>query len=140
MKTTFYLLLVLFTGLMACNQENYMQKEGFCTALPTNDTVVFGYASPVPVFAGCEKNLQATISRIDDSRCPQGVQCVWAGKAAVTLEMNNGFSINLEKDKLVDTVYAGKHYSFTLVDVTPYPSTQQTGPNDKKVRISIMRR
>ncbi|MDZ7693021.1 MAG: hypothetical protein U5K69_18170 [Balneolaceae bacterium] len=56
---------------------------------------------------------------LDDSRCPKGVYCVWAGNAKVAIQVND------EKAKLnthlePKTVNISE-YSVTLVSVNPYP-------------------
>jgi hypothetical protein len=67
-----------------------------------------------------------TIKWVDvkDSRCPTGVQCIWAGEVTVSLEIQHG-SGPVEEIKLVlpsgeeGVKAAGK--SLKLLSVSPYP-------------------
>ena len=64
----------------------------------------------------------------DDSRCPTGVQCVWAGNAAVVVELSKN------KKKLVQATLNTsikpneleyKDYKIKLVGLNPYPKADQ---------------
>jgi hypothetical protein len=126
--------------IISCSQKNFVQKESLCTAVATGDTVEFGYNRSITLFEGCKDKIQAIVSQVTDSRCPVDVTCIWAGKVNVLLQFDSDFSLNLEKDKVVDTVYLGRHYSFNLIDVTPRPdSRRQVEPGDRKTIITILR-
>lgn len=64
------------------------------------------------------------ISVVEDSRCPEGVKCVWAGNAKVQLKLKkkNGawetfeLNTNLEKREIKVSGYAIK-----IVELTPTP-------------------
>ena len=60
----------------------------------------------------------------EDSRCPTGVQCVWAGNGAVVSTVNTPgtgkFDATLNTTLTPKTVKAGP-YDITLVGLTPYP-------------------
>lgn len=56
-----------------------------------------------------------------DSRCPKDAVCVWAGTVSVILQMDNQFKITLELGKQKDTTYNSQNFSFTLMEVIPYP-------------------
>ncbi|MBV9988740.1 MAG: hypothetical protein JO301_13765 [Chitinophagaceae bacterium] len=131
----------LIAGLaVSCSQKNFIRKESLCTAVSTGDTVVFGYNRPVSLFQACRDNIQASISQVTDSRCPEDVTCIWAGKVNALLQLNADFSLNLEKDVVIDTVYMGRHYSFSLVDVTPRANSQKAvEPADRKTFVRIVR-
>lgn len=66
-----------------------------------------------------------------DSRCPSDVACVWAGNAAVRLEVrtnrNNGKSLTLNTGHgpslANDAQYQG--YDLKLVDLSPYPRSDR---------------
>lgn len=61
----------------------------------------------------------------DDSRCPAGVQCIWAGTANVYFNVvkageNLGdfhFSVNQNQTLYID------NYKFELLDLKPYPKS-----------------
>ncbi|HYG81756.1 MAG TPA: hypothetical protein VD861_15270 [Pyrinomonadaceae bacterium] len=71
------------------------------------------------------ERLTVTFSRVaEDSRCPEGVQCVWAGNAKVMLRLSQGrrrastVSLNTGVDPR-QGAYRG--YEVKLVKLDPYP-------------------
>lgn len=81
-------------------------------------------------------------SVVDDSRCPEGFECVWEGDAIAvfTLTKNqNVKSFNLHvNDKFQnDTLIDG--FAIKLLNVSPYPiANQQINPDDYSVEIRII--
>ncbi|GAB3202244.1 hypothetical protein GCM10027293_27380 [Pontibacter aydingkolensis] len=84
--------------------------------------------------------LTVSVKSINDSRCPTGVNCMWAGKAdvVVSLEKKGGETVNLdlclgqcsntnfkETDSTTLTLNGSK-YKVTLLQVNPYPSSDNT--------------
>jgi len=63
---------------------------------------------------------------VADSRCPTGVQCIWAGDAAVRLRLvmpnlpHAIVTLHTNLDTAKDTTYAG--WTVSLQAVTPAPS------------------
>ncbi len=101
---------------------------GNCLAVASGDTVIFQNNRAISLFTPCDKEMQATVTQIMDSRCPKGVTCIWAGTVDVMLQLANGSQIKLPVGKQKDTVYNNRKYSFTLVDVVPYPGTSTAEP------------
>jgi len=76
-----------------------------------------------------DSGLEITFNRvIEDSRCPKGVECVWAGNGKVEISIHfpgeedllQDLNTNLEpKEKM-----AGK-YKIRLVELQPYPEKSQ---------------
>jgi hypothetical protein len=64
------------------------------------------------------------VKAAEDSRCPTGVQCIWAGNGAVALTVNTPstgkYTVTLNTTLTPKTVKAGP-YEITLVDLKPYP-------------------
>ncbi len=63
-------------------------------------------------------------SILNDSRCPNGVECVWAGNAEVRLiysagDQNSTFILNTMSTFRTDTLMHG--YRIKLVRLNPYP-------------------
>lgn len=61
---------------------------------------------------------------VEDSRCPEGVDCIWAGngKIKVTLRKGGHKSVSFELNTMTEpksVVYQG--YEITLVKLAPYP-------------------
>jgi hypothetical protein len=65
------------------------------------------------------------LSVAEDSRCPDGVKCVWAGNAKVRLSVRNSkdecaeFELNTNADPLA---YDFGKYQISLANLSPYPS------------------
>jgi hypothetical protein len=61
---------------------------------------------------------------VDDSRCPEDIDCIWAGNAKIKIEVRSGrnrretFELNSMTEPKVVT-YAG--YEISLADLTPHP-------------------
>ena len=127
-------------GMVSCSQKNFVQNQGLCTATSAGDTVVMGQNSAVTLFAPCRDKIEATVTQVMDSRCPVDVTCVWAGRVNVMLQFDPTFVLNLEKGKLVDTVYGGRHYSFNVLDVTPYPNSKSPAKeSDRRITLLVRR-
>ena len=75
------------------------------------------------------ERLRVTFSRVaEDSRCPEGVQCVWAGNAKVVLKLSKArrrastMSLNTGTDPK-QAAYRG--YEVKLVKLDPYPKEKR---------------
>jgi hypothetical protein len=80
-------------------------------------------------------------SVLNDSRCPIGVECIWAGNAVVKLGLTkdqrkheiklNTFP-NFQTDTIIDNLY------ISLVELTPYPNIQTSSQDSSyKVKLTI---
>lgn len=101
-----------------------------------------------------------TFAEIEDSRCPEGANCVWAGNATVDLEINPPKATASETQRIklclgdCNTLYpqsgfkekdskeamlAGVKYRYTLEEVNPYPSvnTPISGKEAYSIKIKI---
>lgn len=61
---------------------------------------------------------------LDDSRCPEGVDCIWAGNGKITVTVRKGKQkpVALELNTMTEpksVAYEG--YEITLVKLAPYP-------------------
>lgn len=82
------------------------------------------------VFAGKQKAFQKKkisikfISLVEDSRCPEGVDCVWAGMAKIKVMVSNKkkaskeFEVTLQGDS-DKIIFEG--YEIKLMELTPKP-------------------
>jgi hypothetical protein len=89
--------------------------------------------------------LRLSFSEVNDSRCPQGVTCVWAGLATVTLDVKLGSSksqrITLTTRSITthDSKEVGS-YKIALMAVNPYPERDKpTKPEDYVVTLLVSR-
>ena len=74
-----------------------------------------------------------------DSRCPQGVVCVWAGNAEVILEVSkNEIALNTALDPNEKVV---GDYNIQLLDVIPYPKVgEEPKPEDYRINIIVSKK
>ncbi|TLX72620.1 hypothetical protein E9993_17440 [Labilibacter sediminis] len=102
----------------------YVEDYTYYKGIVYNDTIEIGYKE---CLKDEKNNLSVCFdSLISDSRCPEDVVCVWPGEAVAK------FTVNIDQqDPLVleiptgtqDTLVPG--YSFSFVDLLPYPHTQR---------------
>ena len=65
------------------------------------------------------------VELVEDSRCPTGVQCIWAGNGKIKVSVKRGTSaaklFEMDTNGPNNTIsYAG--YKITLNDLTPHPA------------------
>lgn len=62
-----------------------------------------------------------------DSRCPTGVQCVWAGNAEIVLELSGdgNHAATLNTNPQFARSYQTSKYVVTLKELKPYPEAGQ---------------
>ncbi len=83
---------------------------------------------------GTFEDLNLTIKTVEDSRCPESeggvvIGCYVDGEAKVTVSLEGGDNFVLVKPRAIKTeqssvVFDG--YKLTLIDVTPYPTAEET--------------
>ena len=83
------------------------------------------------------------VSVVEDSRCPVGAQCVWAGNARIKVEISvpkgekKTFEINTETGPKGDQIGG---YAVTLDSLTPYPNASKpTDPKKYAAKFTIIR-
>lgn len=85
------------------------------------------------------KDLQLTFNDVEDSRCKEGAQCIWAGNVKANFKIGGfGFTLTKEagKPELAEATINGYHIK--LVDVTPYPSVGTSiGKADYRVKVIV---
>jgi hypothetical protein len=99
----------------------------------------------IPVGGG---SISLTLTDVKDSRCPSGTQCIWAGYAAVTVQLVDATAtpqtarINLLANDLptytrdsVSVTLNQKAYWLRLLEVNPYPGTDSGQPTTAKLRL-----
>ena len=117
MKTTYFILTLMFISFISCNEE------------PIPDSFSFGVENEFKIngdYHSIDNSLKFTITEVNDSRCPSDVVCIWAGKVDVKIKVESPVpgTITLSTyDNPVDTV---GNYSFKITDVSPYPISTKT--------------
>lgn len=89
-----------------------------------------------------DNSVKFEITAINDSRCPSDVECIWAGKADVSIDVTSPVSGSLVLSTLNNNIYKSTdtlgNYSFQLIDVSPYPvSTETINLEDYEVSLKI---
>jgi len=98
-------------------------------------------AGPAPIYLteGLEKSLKEFPIAVkfngisEDSRCPEGVNCIWAGVAVAEIEImeksTKPVQLNLATMDMQERGYQKstnfKGYTITLQNVLPYPNAEQ---------------
>lgn len=101
----------------------------------------------VEVRQGKERKVEGSDLKItflavtEDSRCPDGVKCIWAGNAKVRLSVRNSkdecveFELNTN---LEPTVYDFGKYHLRLANLSPYPSIKgEMKPRDYTATVEV---
>ena len=110
------------------------------TDVATGETISFTPNTVTPVYIAADITVKAVVTSVNDSRCPIGGVCIWAGELRATVQMDSQYSISLLQDQQKDTTYLGHKISFTLIDRTPFPNTSPVNPEpETKVKIKIVR-
>ena len=72
---------------------------------------------------------------VEDSRCPEGVSCIWAGRAIVKVEVTANGKINEETlifgelrpgEKKNTTLYSSNEFAINGLTLNPYPSVENS--------------
>lgn len=69
-------------------------------------------------------NLSITITNISDSRCPEGLICIWGGDVAMDFRIEEGNSVidtTLDLNYHRDNPSEFGGYRFEITDVLPHP-------------------
>jgi hypothetical protein len=96
--------------------------------VPLNEAFSLGWQERVSLSG---RPLQISwLKAADDSRCPEGSRCIWAGEVRVGLslwqaEQEMSLALVLPEDPENPSVYG--NYHFELLEVRPYP-----GSTDKR--------
>jgi hypothetical protein len=125
----YFLLVLTIAGMMSCKSSGVDKKE---EGIKYKETVTL---NDVP-------KASLTFFGLADSRCPENVNCVWAGNATVDLLLSGvttegGVNEHVkmclgqcgQKFNEVDTLdkkFAGEDYRLILTAVKPYPKIDST--------------
>lgn len=133
MKTIHFFLTLILFSFISCEKENI--PDSFSLGLE-NDFKINGE------YHSSDNSLKFRITRINDSRCPSDVVCIWAGKADVKIDVESpvtgSFVLSTLNNLIYNTIDTLGNYSFELIDVSPYPiSTETIKLEDYKVTLKI---
>lgn len=112
--------LLFCSSLLACKKDSPSPAHLFELVPKQPATLAIGGA------------VRATLTELNDSRCPSDVVCIWGGTIAATVELTDGNAtqtvrLGYQKPYSVDSaavVLASQSYWLRLLDAKPYPSTK----------------
>jgi len=116
MKVILGFLVFIVLGGFSCSDEAELTNTWF-----GEETVL----SPGVHYQSEDLGFSFSVGAIHDSRCPEGVVCVWQGEVTVELiiKMQETKKVTLKSvHHPVDTL---GRYTFELVEVYPYPKYKQ---------------
>ncbi len=75
------------------------------------------------LYTSNDGNYSVIINNVSDSRCPEGVQCIWQGEVTVSGEMNvDGSKLPFEVHSVESqSNKQPEGYTIKIVDAKPYP-------------------
>jgi hypothetical protein len=123
MKTNWCFVVLFLFILVSCKKEQ--------------ESAPFGLNQELTLKAGdiCNSksdNLSVKVLKINDSRCPIGVVCVWQGEATVNLEVKEASVYEVVLSTFHQPVDTVNNLIFKLVDVQPYPKYGVEVPDSEK--------
>ena len=140
MKVLLMTAIAFLIGLTACGNK----KKTMNTSPNLRDTITIAYGETVQI---ANEQLLLKLVDVAESRCPQNVNCIRAGEAITTIQIEKGGesdSITLEAkgmchetDGSCSQAKKMQGYKFHLMEVTPYPGTGPKGKENIKIRIVV---
>ncbi len=109
--------------------------------------VAIGFSEQVELIPGepindIDGGLSLQVNRVQDSRCPVGAQCIWAGEATVELtgaKDSKEFAVALSSLDRRSVKLDDSGYSLELLSVTPYPSRLSSRQGSTLVTVRVSR-
>ena len=81
---------------------------------------------------------------VEDSRCPEGVDCIWAGngKISLTAKRDRHKSVSFELNTMTEPKsFVYENYEITLVNLAPYPKSDKTiRPGDYLATLKVTKK
>ncbi len=123
MKKSLLAYLILFSA-FAFGQKNSVEAPKIAVKVPKGETVVLKGVSI--------KFLEV----LEDSRCPTGVTCIWAGRAKVKVEVTaNGkqeekiltFGEVKAGEEKNTNIYSSPTFAINGLKLNPYPTSESAG-------------
>lgn len=91
-----------------------------------------------------QEGVKIKVTKVEDSRCPQGTTCIWAGMAKVFFTITDkgvsrDASVDFESKPIKTTVeLGGTKYEVEVSEVLPYPkNTSEINQKDYKVSVTV---
>ena len=124
--------LVLLTGFSLLGYIHH--HDGYMPATEMSITASLGQAFDIKV--GQEASISSQqltlkfLSVSEDSRCPQGTNCIWEGNGKVNIELTptgqTSYVVELNTAMSLKSEATYLNYKISLLDLQPYPSAGRT--------------
>lgn len=123
MKNSLFAILILISTL-SFGQEESAETPKIAVKVPKGETVVLKGVSV--------KFMEV----VEDSRCPEGVNCIWAGRAIVKVQViSNGkseektliFGETRPGEEKNTNLFTSKEFVINGLTLNPYPTSEITG-------------
>ncbi|SRX52717.1 hypothetical protein AEQU1_00586 [Aequorivita sp. CIP111184] len=123
MKNSLLAVLILFSS-FAFGQEESAETPKIAVKVPKGETVILKGVSI------------KFLDVVEDSRCPTGVTCIWAGRAIVKVEVTSN---GTKEEKMLTfgevrpgeekntNIYSSSKFSINGLTLNPYPTSESTG-------------
>uniref|UniRef100_UPI00321784CC hypothetical protein n=1 Tax=uncultured Draconibacterium sp. TaxID=1573823 RepID=UPI00321784CC len=113
MKAKMVLFLSVILFLFSCKEES-------------NDELIFDFGQETEFqifreYLSGAHDLRFTIADVNDSRCPDGAMCIWAGEVEVKIAIEKPVVDTVSLKLPGETIGNSGIYNFGLVEVSPYP-------------------
>jgi len=123
MKNSLLAIIILFST-FGFSQENSAETPKIAVKVPQGETIIL-------------KGVSIKFMEVlEDSRCPEGVDCIWAGRAIVKVKVTaNGKSeekllifgeIRAGEEKNTN-LYSSANFAINGLSLTPYPTAESAG-------------
>jgi hypothetical protein len=113
-------LIVVLTFLICCGFSCTYEDE--CVSFRLGEETVLRHGVE---YCSSDLFMQLSIDDIQDSRCPEGVVCVWQGEVSVKISIETSEVNEIILQSLHHPIDTLDQFAFILVDVVPYPKYKQ---------------
>lgn len=129
MKNSLLAVIILFSS-FAFGQNDSAETPKIVVKVPKGETIVM---------KGVSINFMEVV---EDSRCPTGVNCIWAGRAKVKVSVtSNGkteekiliFGETKSGEDANTNLYSSEKFAINGLKLTPYPTSEDNGRNKSYV-------
>lgn len=93
------------------------------------------------------EDLKVTFTKVlEDSRCPEGTDCFWAGEVKIAIAANTGnrsyqIALTREGKQTGPVTLPAGNFRISLLEVAPYPKNQKKiPPEDYRIKLSVRRK
>lgn len=135
-------IIIIVAGLSACRSQRFKSS----VISRNQDSTELVLEEGQNLFLEKEQVNLSFVRVLEDSRCPKGVQCFWAGVGAVELTAMGTYTrpqaLLLATENIIDKNYAKSvvfnGYTYRLVSLSPYPIKDKPKSDSEKYRVRLV--